>query len=147
MQTQKSGIGPKPSTNAGLAKPSDGWLRGKGTATTLWMKKKMKKESAFYEDLDTDPYERVAKEICYLIDTRPGSLGENDERTKMDQESLKLLHRYFKKGEVDWNRLEEEAKNFLLSLYRNYSEEYIKTQEAKLDAIIAYIPRYFGGGH
>jgi hypothetical protein len=149
MQTQKSGLGPKPSTNAGRAKPSDGWLRGKGQSagTTLWMKKKMQKESAFYEDINTDPYERVAKEFCYLLDTRPGSLGENSDRTKMDQEALKLMHRYFQKGEVDWHRIEEVSKNYLLTLYRNYSEEYIKTQEAKLDAMLAYIPRYFGGGH
>lgn len=146
IQTQKSGLGPKPSTNAGMAKPSDGWLRGRGRSagTTLWMKKKMKKESVFYEDIDTDPYERVAKEFCYLLDTRPGSRGENSDRTKMDQEALKLLHKYFESGDVDWNRLDEIAKNHLVQLYRNYSQDYIKTQEAKLDSMLAYISRYFG---
>lgn len=144
MQTDKSTY-PKPSSNAGLPKPSDGWLRGKGTPA-LFMKKKMKKESVFHEDIDTDPYERVAKEICYMIDTRPGSRGENSDRDRMDQEALKTLHRYFQKGQVDWHKLEETARNYLLTLYGNYSQEYIKTQEAKLDSIMAYIPKYFGGG-
>jgi hypothetical protein len=144
MQTQKSGLGPKPSTNAGVARPSDGWLRGRGRSagTTLWMKKKMKKESVFHEDHDTDSYERIAKEFCYLLDTRPSSIGQYSDRSKMDQEALKLLHKYFEDGNVDWHRLEEASKNYLVMLYKNYSQEYIKTQEAKLDAMLAYIPRY-----
>jgi hypothetical protein len=143
MQTQKSGLGPKPSTNANMPKPSDGWLRGKGEPA-LFMKKKMKKESVFHEEIEFDPYEKVAKEMVYLLDTRPGSRGEQYDRSGVEQEVLKLFHRFLPDEEVDWDRLEELAKNFIPHVYDNYSEEYIKTQEGKLDALITYLKRYGG---
>ena len=43
MKTDKTGLGPKPSSNAGLPRPSDGWFRGKAQPA-LFMKKSMKKK-------------------------------------------------------------------------------------------------------
>src|SRR6185437_14769979 len=58
MQTDKTGLGPKPSSNAGLPKPSDGWLRGKGQPA-LFMKKKMKRESVYWlEAEEKHPFEQ-----------------------------------------------------------------------------------------
>ena len=141
MQTAKSSS-PKPSSNGGLPKPSDGWGRGKYQPASL-MKRKMKKESAFYEEIDLDPYQKVAKEMVYLLDYRPGGRGEQHDSKYVEQETLKLMHKFFDTEEVDWERLEELAKNFTAHLYRNYSEEYIRNQEARLDALFAYLPKYF----
>jgi len=143
MQTDKSTY-PKPSSNGGLPKPSDGWFRGKAQPA-LMMKKKMKKEHAFYEEIDIDPYQKVAKEMVYLLDYRRGSRGENHDRSWVETETLKVMKRYFEDETIDWQRLEEMAKNAVSHLYRNYSEDFIRTQEARLDSLLAYLPKYFGG--
>lgn len=142
MKTDKTGLGPKPSSNAGLPKPSDGWYRGKAQPA-LWMKKKMKKESCFYEDIQFEPYEKLAKEICYLLDIRPGSRGENHERDWVETETLKSIKRFLGDEPVDWERLEELAKNYMGRLYNNYSQEYNLDQEARLKSLLSYLPRYF----
>lgn len=141
MQTDKSGIGPKPSTNGGKPRPSDGWFRGKAQPA-LFMNKKMKKESCFHEDIDIDPYEKVAKEMVYLMDIRPGSRGENSDRSQVEQETMRLVKRFFGETPVDWHRMSELAKNFVQRLYRNYSAEYIMNQEARLDSLLTYLGRY-----
>lgn len=142
MQTQKSGLGPKPSTNAGLPKPSDGWFRGKAQPA-LFMKRKMKKESVFHEELGLDPYEKTAREMVYLLDSRSGGRGEGKDRTYAEQETMKLLQKFFPDEQVDWERLSEMAKNAMSRLYVNYSQDYIRTQDGKLDSLLAYLPKYF----
>jgi len=142
IKTDKSGLGPKPSTNGGKPKPSDGWFRGKGEPA-MFMKRKMQKEHYFHEELHYDPYEKVAKEMVYLLDNRRGSRGETKDRDSVETETYKLIHRFFGNEGVDWDRLGELAKNYAGHLYRNYSQEYIKTQEDKLDALLAYLPKYY----
>jgi hypothetical protein len=72
VKTDKTGLGPKPSSNSGKPKPSDGWFRGKGRPTILTMKKESSDEF--------DPYEKMARELVYALDSRKGGRGENKDR-------------------------------------------------------------------